>query len=458
MEKRSIRARLSVMIMVLMVLSLIVSACSSKDEGTPTSSPAPSATPANTAEPAKPVKTKEFSNEPVTLKVATPWGEDYFMTRIGNYVQETLPHITLEHVDWEGKSEQMQELFASGIVPDVLLAFSGQKPLEELEMVFPLEEMLGTYGFDLSAINPAAVAEIRARDSEGRLVGMPQEIGFIALHYNKEIFDKFGVEYPKEKMTWDETLELARKLTDERDGIKYRGLEFGPYAPLMQLSVTLTNPETGEVLLAKEPKIAKYLELMEKYFSIPGINDPDSKGSFQDKTVAMSVNWHGLFRWFGGKEEEEAAEYQSQMDIAPIPYWADLPETSTIPTGIHPYVINSFSKNKEAALQFLIASVSPDYQTILAKSGTPSVLADKSVNAQFGADLLRFEGKHVGSFTKYKLAQPPKRNSYWDRYVNLDLGKFAESDMNIAEFLRKTHDEAQMQIKVAMAVEAAKKK
>ncbi|WP_285848327.1 hypothetical protein [Paenibacillus sp. MER TA 81-3] len=34
-------------------------------------------------------------------------------------------------------------------------------------------------------------------------------------------------------MTWDETLELAKQVTAERDGVKYKGLSFGYNIPGM---------------------------------------------------------------------------------------------------------------------------------------------------------------------------------------------------------------------------------
>jgi ABC-type glycerol-3-phosphate transport system substrate-binding protein len=37
---------------------------------------------------------------------------------------------------------------------------------------------------------------------DGWLVGIPFTQQFSALYYNKDIFDKFGVSYPKDGMTW----------------------------------------------------------------------------------------------------------------------------------------------------------------------------------------------------------------------------------------------------------------
>ena len=62
--------------------------------------------------------------------------------------------MTVEHVDWNGTAENMQELSAQGIVPDIVLGYTGQAPFEELEMVFGLDDMIAEYGVDLSGVNP----------------------------------------------------------------------------------------------------------------------------------------------------------------------------------------------------------------------------------------------------------------------------------------------------------------
>ncbi|WP_338125142.1 hypothetical protein [Paenibacillus dendritiformis] len=134
------------------------------------------------------------------------------------------------------------------------------------------------------------------------------------------MFDKFGVEYPAGRMTWDEVVEMARKMTAERDGISYRGLEMGPgmasgevTVPLQQLAVNLTDPDTGEVLIDKEPAVAKYLDLMKRIYSIPGIVNPDPEArtdyEFPKKNVAMIVTWIEYLRW-GVADPEVAANME----------------------------------------------------------------------------------------------------------------------------------------------------
>lgn len=91
-------------------------------------------------------------------------------------------------------------------------------------------------------------------------------------------------------MTWNDVLDLAKRLTAVKDGIQYRGLEMGPgftgteaLVPLMQLTVNLTDPETGEVLISQEPVVHKYMELMKAFYNIPGLynSDPEARKDYE---------------------------------------------------------------------------------------------------------------------------------------------------------------------------------
>ncbi len=150
-----------------LLLLLWITACTGGTAQEAVPEPKPQTQTEEQSEPKEEAPVKTFPEDPVELLVATPWGEDYFNSRIGNYMKEKLPHIQVKHVDWNGTVENMQELNASQIVPDIVLAFSGQEPLEELEMVYPLDDMVKDYGVDLSQIDPAILAQVRSRDQQG---------------------------------------------------------------------------------------------------------------------------------------------------------------------------------------------------------------------------------------------------------------------------------------------------
>ena len=54
--------------------------------------------------------------------------------------------------------------------------------------------------------------------SEGRQYGLPKYHGALALYYNKDLLDQYGVEYPDETWDHDDYAEAMTRLTHDRDG------------------------------------------------------------------------------------------------------------------------------------------------------------------------------------------------------------------------------------------------
>src|SRR5699024_5763762 len=102
---------------------------------------------------------------------------------------------------------------------------------EEHEVTMDMSELIEKHDFDLDRIEPSLLEESRMF-GDGELYTLPYTRGATVLHYNKDIFDLFGVDYPTDDMTWDEVIELASKVTGEKNGVEYYGLQT-PYASIM---------------------------------------------------------------------------------------------------------------------------------------------------------------------------------------------------------------------------------
>lgn len=386
--------------------------------------------------------------DPVTVTVAFPWGEEIFNNRFQE-IDEKLPNINIEMVACECKSASLQELFASGVNPDIIFPNYGIHEIENLGVIYPLDELAKSHDFDIHSLNPALVSSIRSLDTEGRLIGIPDGTGYLSLFYNKEIFDLFGVPYPTETMTWDQAFDLAKKMTGQRNGVSYLGLELGGYGntgdgaavPLKELAVNKTDPDTGEVLITKDPAFTKYLELMKKYYSIPGVRSEEAKNGelFGQKQAAMTVTWTAYF--VHGNPFEDVEYLKNKVAMLPVPVWADQPTIGPV-LGTTPMVISSSSEHKDAAFSVLKEYVSVPNQTKIAQSmASGPVLTE--VADQYGSGIENYAGQDVTSVFKLTPATYTDRQSLWDQYVNLDLAKFADSDMNISEFLRITKEEGE---------------
>jgi multiple sugar transport system substrate-binding protein len=53
---------------------------------------------------------------------------------------------------------------------------------------------------------------------DGVQFGLPKYHGALALYYNKDLFDRYGVDYPERKWNHDDYLDAMKRLTHDRDG------------------------------------------------------------------------------------------------------------------------------------------------------------------------------------------------------------------------------------------------
>lgn len=80
----------------------------------------------------------------------------------------------------------------------------------------PLDAFIERDGFDMG-VHPGEL--LRMYTHEGTHYAMPKDFDTIGLWYNKELFDKAGIEYPDESWTWETVREAAAELTDPRRGV-----------------------------------------------------------------------------------------------------------------------------------------------------------------------------------------------------------------------------------------------
>ncbi|MFS0615534.1 extracellular solute-binding protein [Lederbergia ruris] len=399
--------------------------------------------------------------EPVVITMVDRWDEERMQDRMG-LVNHKMDHVSIQHIQSDVTSENLQEIMASGTTPDIITA-GGVHILEELDMLLPLDDLVEQFDFDLDSLDPGLVAHIRALDpaGEGRLIGMPDGTGYATLYYNKEIFDLFGVPYPdpEKSMTWDELLDLAREMTAERNGVKYIGLQLSSgdsvrgsslSLPLRQFAINATDPETGESLVTKDPRFKQYFELLYEYYRIPSIYEWQKEHDgdmFQSNMAAMAIDWQSFLTGEYGEMEYT----QENIEIAPQPVWKDQPDTGHY-LGTTPMMINKHSENIELAFEVLMEYVSKENQTRRARTaaGGPAYI-DPDLEAQYGQDDPGYKGKNVLAFYQRTPAEY-EQVSRWDSFVNYDetILKLAETDIDVNTALRELEEE------INVAVEEAK--
>lgn len=407
-------------------------------------------------------KEKEDENdievEETNILVATPWSEESFRIRFEE-IEKKMDGMSIDHiyVNLHGDPQTaLEELFVKDIVPDIIIG-----NVADLDIAHPLDDLIEQYNFDLDMIEPSLVATTRSLDPkrEGRLIGLPDGTQYAALYYNKDVFDLFGVPYPdpEEPMTWYELLDLVRELSGTRDGIEYVGFDDSigeAYWPFRERTVSLTDPDTGEVLISEIPEFQEFLELINEFYSISEtIREKAgtyySEGTpFEERKAAMAIQGNAYLRSAWPEEES----YES-IDLAPIPVWEDEPASPSL--GSNPMVINKYSEQKEEAFEVLMEYVSYENQVQISRGiGTAPVVTDEEVLAQFGADVEQYKGKNIAA---YFATKPAIKDDFsrFDRYVDIRgaVVEVAQGDKDIPTIIRELEEESRGKIQDILGAE-----
>ena len=134
---------------------------------------------------------------------------------------------------------KLQTMLASGSPPDVFYVGAERvASFADMELLEPLDPYLRADAesrpddaINLDGFFPCTVEAFRYdgnRSGAGALYGIPKDFTTVGFYYNKDIFLRAGVPFPKDDWTWDDYLAAARAIAATRnpDGEPYIGSEF----------------------------------------------------------------------------------------------------------------------------------------------------------------------------------------------------------------------------------------
>ncbi len=200
----------------------------------------------------KPSKTlKELGkDEKASIKVVY-WDKNYFFQKYGNLFSAKFPNIDVQVVSLQGivsdpnkdTNKEFQKLIDDE-KPDVLM-FQSSDLFERWAndgKLYQLDDVIRQDKFDVENILPSVIEQIKAKGN-GNIYGLAPSFYSQALFYNKGLFEKYGVPLPKNKMSWDEVLDLAKRFPKDGQGDKriYGFALSHAFAGKKRLSVDLMN-------------------------------------------------------------------------------------------------------------------------------------------------------------------------------------------------------------------------
>lgn len=351
-------------------------------------------------------------DEPINLVFFTDTGmpEQEFEERIGSKVKKKFPHITPVY-NKVGKGFTMEELVAAGSAIDVVWSEDFGK-LKEMNMQFDMSELVAKHKFDLKAFD-SDVVNVAKQFSDGKLYGVPGSFveGFL-MFYNKDLFNKFGVPYPKDGLTWDETYELAKRLTRTDGGETYQGLTFVPNNMMLnnQLSIGPLHPKEDKATVNTDGWKSLF-ENFRRFVELPNASVLPV-GDFSKGKVAMIVNSHPPIVSY------QKANPDLQWDVVSLPVLKERPKTGFKPASLSLFVTQT-SKHKDEAFETVAFLVSEDVQLTMAKKGLGTPLTSTAVKKATGQDLPEWKGKNVNAL--YYLEDAPPTEPRAAQLVNVGV-------------------------------------
>jgi multiple sugar transport system substrate-binding protein len=421
------------------LVSIALTACGGNGEGkAPTES---SADPAAQTEPAKVVAYsywQEFSDEYWNKVLVEPLKKKY-------------PQITLEIVrPGKNGTQKLEEMIAAGETPDIVISDIGTAPgIAQLGYNYDMSGMIKKYQLDLSPYDQATLDYVKTFSKDGGIITLPYSTNFIGLFYNKDIFDKFGVPYPKDGITFDEVLDLAKRLTRTDGGTQYIGFDHNSIHFLAGgITRDYFDPKTGKANLStKEWRMA--YELLSQLIAIPGNRFPQDKNKI--------TRWHNEDFYktqivaMAGVPNLISAGLQTvpdmRWDMTSYPVFKGYPKTAQAAGGRGMF-INPGSKVLDAAFKVVQTALSPESQTVISRNGEQPFLLTKETIDAFCADLPYTKGKNVKA-AFYNRQNYPKHPTEYDGLAlgiaythSLDL--YTGKDINTV--IRETEEDIDKQV------------
>lgn len=285
--------------------------------------------------------------------------------------EEANPNIKVNVVDVAG-SEYMNKLsiMLNGKADcDVVFVKEGDK-VPSFEEKGQLED-LSSY-IEKDGIDTSKYVGLDGFNLGGKQVAMPFRTDYYVLYYNKDIFDKAGVEYPSNDLTWSEWEEMCKKLTSGEGPNKI----YGGFIHTWQACV-----ENWAVQDGKNTILGPDYEFMKPYYEM--VLRMQDEGTIMDYATLKTgnISYVSPFQqgtiatlpmgtWYISNmiEKTKAGETDVNWGIATIPH-PDHVEAGYTVGSMTPMGINANSKHKEEAWEFIKYACGPEGADYCAEVG-----------------------------------------------------------------------------------------
>ncbi|MDF2717627.1 MAG: extracellular solute-binding protein family 1 [Paenibacillus sp.] len=319
-------------------------------------------------------------------------------------------------------------------------------------MTYDMRELIKKHGIDTGRVGMNWVDGLSPM-WDGKLYGLPISLETLTLFYNKDLFDKFGVQYPKDGMTWDDVFDLNQKMSRVDQGVQYAGIAIsGPqHFSLNSLSLPYYNTKTGKPTLGEQEAKWKllYETIAVKPLLSPGYKEkiaalkgalPTETNFVKNRDVAMSASLvHLPLSLLEMKDVN--------WDMVSYPTYKEAPGTAS-QANLLLFGVTNMSKHKDEAMEIIKFLYSDEFQTITSRDGNVPAVISEERTKQFAQNTY-YKDRNVKSVFYGKFAPLASRTQYdpvlspiFRKYLN----NLATGGMDLNTMMRKVEEEAEQAI------------
>lgn len=434
-----------------MSLGLLLIACSACGRGEPVTggdnSPAEEKPPAVTT-------------EPVTLNLL-------FSSSLGSFEQNWADPLRKKYPNFELKHVQMSpdEAIATNTPIDILfnsITVSGQ--YVDRQLTTDMSELVKKYKVDTGRFYPELLDALRMAD-RGKLIGFPHRSINLVLFYNKDLFDKFGVAYPRDGMTWEETQELARLLTRSDGGVQYYGFtgSLGRMLGQNQYALPLIQDGTTKTTYVSNDRWQRMFNTFAPLFTMSGYN-ADAALLADAKQLKLFREEHLAAMHISDHSNRPSAAHSETMnwDMVTAPDFSD--KKGAGPVSVFTFLaLSSNSKHPDEAFLAIDWLTSEEVQARNAKEMLyVPVVRNPEVRTTFAEGDTLLKTKNLKPLFPEKYADPLLFHTFYSTartpLVN-SLIKVITGEKDVNTALREAGEAADRAVEAAVAAsQAAEKK
>ncbi|MRG61241.1 extracellular solute-binding protein [Agromyces sp. CFH 90414] len=311
--------------------------------------------------------------------------------------EEAYPNVDVELVNAGTNTEEYTKL------QNAIKAGSGAPDVVQIEYYalpqFAMSDSLvdlSQYGLD-ELEDDYSASTWGAVNVDGKLVGLPQDSGPMALFYNQTVFDQFGIAVPE---TWDQYVEAARQL-QAADPTKFITADTGDAgfttSMIWQAGGRPFSIDGTDVAIdLADEGVQKWTGVWDQLISegllsdTPGWSDEWYQG-LGDGSIATLV----IGAWMPGVLESSVPDGAGHWRVAPMPTYDGTPVAAE--NGGGGQSVTSQSKNPALAAAFLrwLNNDPASIDVFLESGGFPATTAELDDPEFVGAESEYFGGQKI---------------------------------------------------------------